>query len=262
MSPAPIAVVIPTLDTPGPLARVLAELADWEQRTGRALLPYVVDDGSAQPMALTAPRPAGTRLLRHAQNRGYGGAQKTGFAAALARGCGAVVLLHGDGQYATAATVDLALRLEDSGADAMLGSRFLPGPATPIPGWRRAGNRALTGLANLRFGAALSELHTGARAYAAARLNALPFDQYSDNYVFDHEVLAALLHSGAQIGEAPVPARYDETVRSIPPLRAVRYGLGCLRTLIWPPRSAAPTESPRRGGQASRRTPGAPQGDA
>ncbi|MBL8619221.1 MAG: glycosyltransferase family 2 protein [Deltaproteobacteria bacterium] len=260
MSPARIAVVIPTLDTPGPLARVLAELADWERRSGRELLPYVVDDGSARPLALSQPRPAETRLLRHAQNRGYGGAQKTGFAAALARGCGAVVLLHGDGQYATAATVNLALQLEDSGADAMLGSRFLPGPATPIPGWRRLGNRGLTRLANLRFGAQLSELHTGARAYAAARLNALPFDQYSDNYVFDHEVLAALLHSGAHIGEAPVAARYDETVRSIPPLRAVRYGLGCLRTLLFPPKAAAPTASPRRSAQPTRPPAGPREG--
>ena len=248
---APMGVVIPTLDTPEPLARVLAELHDWEHRFGRTLLVYVVDDGSQVPLQLGSPRPAQTRLLRHADNRGYGGAQKTGFAAALARDCAVIVLLHGDGQYDTDGTLGLGLHLERTGADAVLGSRFLPGHTSAVPAWRAWGNRGLTSLANLRFGARLSELHTGARAYLGRRLTALPFDRYSDNYVFDHEVLAALLHSGGRIEEAPVAVRYDDTVRSIPPLRAVRYGLGCLRTLLLPPPAAAPTQSPRRGATRS-----------
>ena len=244
----PLAVIVPTLSTPGPLARLLAELADWEQAAQRPLLVFVIDDGSPIPLPRTAPAPAGLRLFRHAVNRGYGGAQKTGYAAALAHRCDTLVLLHGDGQYDTAATMALGPLLESSGADVALGSRFLPGgPPTPSPAWRRYGNHALTGLANRRFGAALSELHTGARAYAASALSALPFDQFSDDYLFDHQVLAALLVDQARFVEAPVSARYDDTVRSISPARALRYGLGCLGTLLRPPRRRVAQDSPRRG---------------
>lgn len=246
----PLAVIVPTLSTPGPLARLLAELADWEQAAARPLLVFVIDDGSEIPLQRTAPAPRGLRLFRHAVNRGYGGAQKTGYAAALANGCETLVLLHGDGQYDTAANLALGPLLEQTGAEVALGSRFLPGgPPTPAPAWRRLGNHALTQLANRRFGVALSELHTGARAYAASALSALPFDRYSDDYLFDHQVLAAFLADGARFVEAPVSARYDETVRSISPSRALRYGLGCLGTLLRPPRARVAQESPRRGAQ-------------
>ena len=240
--------IIPTLSTPGPLARVLAELAAWEQREARPLQVFVVDDGSPAPLRPSRPAPRDLRLFRHPENRGYGAAQKTGYAAALARGAQTVVLLHGDGQYATDATLALGAQLEEANADVALGSRFLAGgPTTPVPLWRRLGNHGLTGLANRRFGVALSELHTGARAYRASSLSALPFDRYSDDYLFDHQVLAAFLADGARFVEAPVSARYDDTVRSISPARAVRYGLGCLGTLLRPPLARVGQASPRRG---------------
>jgi hypothetical protein len=59
----------------------------------------------------------------------------------------------------------------------------------------------------------------------------LPLESYSDDFVFDQQVLAALLARGARFAERPLKARYDDTVSSISFRRSVRYGLGCLWTI-------------------------------
>lgn len=214
------AIVIPALDCQATLDRVLSEIPPED-----GFRVFVVDDGSVPP--LRAP----VRVLRHDRNRGYGAAQKTGYAAALDDGAQRVVLLHGDGQYDTADTLALRKALEE--ADAVLGSRFLADPRV-IPGWRRAGNRALTGLANLRYGTRHTELHTGARAFRASALQRIPFRAFSDDYLFDQQVLCALLRAHLRIAERPVRARYDDTTQSIPFFRSVTYGIGCVKEILRP----------------------------
>lgn len=210
----PVHVVIPALNCQQTVDAVLGRLpAD--------VVAIVVDDGSRTP--IQAPR-----VVRHDVNRGYGAAQKSGYAAAMANGAERVVLLHGDDQYDTWDTLALADALDT--APAALGSRFLADP-TVIPGWRRLGNRALTGAANLRFGTSHTELHSGSRAFTADLLRSLPLDSYSDDYLFDQQVLCAILRRGVRIAELPVRARYDGTVQSISLRRSIRYGLGCLREI-------------------------------
>jgi glycosyltransferase involved in cell wall biosynthesis len=224
MSP-PIAVVLPCYGYQDSLNRVLDELFALRS-SGRPMRIYAVDDGSTP--ALVVDRP-GVHLLRHPHNKGYGAAQKTGYALALAHGAERVVMLHGDGQYPTEATVALADALDHS--DVALGSRFLEHRGEHIPAWRRWGNRFLTSTANARYGVRLSELHTGARAFRASVLLALPLESFSDDFVFDQQVLAGLLARRARFAERPLQARYDDTVSSIGFRRSIRYGLGCLWTL-------------------------------
>lgn len=207
-----IAVILPTLDTPTALRRVLEQIPD-------GYTAYVVDDGSRVP--IQAP----VRVIRHDRNRGYGAAQKSGYAAALADGAQRIVMLHGDGQYDVADTLALATALEE--ADGALGSRFLANPGV-IPTWRRIGNQALTGLANLRFGTTFSELHTGARAYRASTLRTLPLASFSDDFLFDQQMICGMLRAKMRLAERPVRARYDDTTRSISPSRSITYALGCV----------------------------------
>lgn len=221
--PPKVAVVVPCYGPQGPVDRLLAELPP-------ALLPgvVVVDDGSPTP--ISAP---GLRLIRHPRNRGYGAAQKSGYAAASELGAERVVLLHGDAQYPTLPTLALAEALDH--AEVALGSRLLVDEGRAIPSWRRWGNRGLTSLANRRFGTRLSELHTGARAFRLEALASLPLSRFSDDYLFDQQVLVGLLARGARFVERPVRARYDPDVQSISLRRSVVYGLGCLRVIAAPP---------------------------
>jgi glycosyltransferase involved in cell wall biosynthesis len=218
-----LAIVIPAYNAHQTLDRVLSEIPE-ALRDGV----IVVDDGSSPP--LEAP---GFAVLRHDKNQGYGAAQKTGYRAALDAGADRVVLLHGDGQYATADVLGLSVPL--AACDAAIGSRFLSMGADQIPTWRRWGNRTLTFLANFRYGTDVSELHSGARAYRAETLRSIDFERFSDDYIFDHQMLATLLQRGATIGERKVRCAYDGTVQSIALGPSIRYALGVMRTIIRPP---------------------------
>ncbi len=210
----PTAVVIPCLGLQQRLDALLRALP-------ASVEVFVVDDGSPQPL-----RASRGQLLRHPRNRGYGAAQKTGYAAALQSGARRIVLLHGDGQYDPGDTLALAGALDE--AAVALGSRFLPPAATGVPAWRSLGIRGLTSLANLRFGASFSDLHNGARAFRASALQGAPLERFSDDYRFDHQLLCWLLRAGADICQRPVAMSYEPGVLSISFPRALRYGLGCL----------------------------------
>jgi glycosyltransferase involved in cell wall biosynthesis len=218
-----LAIVIPAYNAHQTLDRVLSEIPE-ALHDGV----IVVDDGSSPP--LEAP---GFTVLRHDKNQGYGAAQKTGYRAALDAGADRVVLLHGDGQYATADVLGLSVPL--AACDAAIGSRFLSMGADQMPTWRRWGNRTLTFLANFRYGTDVSELHSGARAYRAETLRSIDFERFSDDYIFDHQMLATLLQRGATIGERKVRCTYDGTVQSIALGPSIWYALGVIRTIIRPP---------------------------
>jgi glycosyltransferase involved in cell wall biosynthesis len=238
-------VVIPARDCHAGVERVLARLAARPDTQRWDVL--VIDDGSDSPIRPASLPSLRTTVLRHPHGRGYGAAQKTGYAAALARGAARVVMLHGDDQYDVDDTLALLDALDDD-HPAVLGSRFRADPGV-IPAWRRWGNRGLTVLANARFGTAHTELHSGARAYDAGLLARLPLDSFSDDYRFDQDLLAALLGAGVRIAERPVRVRYDGEVQSISLGRSVRYGLGCLAAIARPyplltARTAPGTRSP------------------
>ena len=78
----------------------------------------------------------------------------------------------------------------------------------------------------------MSDLHTGARAFRAHALASLPLESFSDDYVFDQQVLVHLAANKARFTERAVSTRYDDAVQSISPWNSVRYGVGCLRTIL------------------------------
>lgn len=94
--------------------------------------------------------------------------------------------------------------------DVVYGSRFLE-PATRISKRTRAGNRVLTGLTNLLFGARLTDMETAYKVFRrpaldGIRLRCVGFD-------FEPELTAKLLLAGREIHEVPVrynPRRVDE----------------------------------------------------
>jgi hypothetical protein len=59
----------------------------------------------------------------------------------------------------------------------------------------------------------------------------LPYDRFSDGFVFDSQFLISAIHAGFKIGEIPVPVRYMPEASSIGFTRSVRYGIGTLWTL-------------------------------
>jgi glycosyltransferase involved in cell wall biosynthesis len=215
------AVVVVGLNVASTLPGVLTQLPD-------GLHVVVVDDGSTDNTAFLVPDTA--ELVRHTVNRGYGAAQKSGYAAALAAGAERIALVHGDDQYRVDDVLALLDALDD--ADVALGSRFLQDGGETIPGWRRWGNRGLTTLFNRTLSTSFTDLHTGARAFRAETLRTLPLTDFSDDYLFDQQLLVGAVRAGLRVTERPCRVTYDPRVQSISLGRSVIYGLGCVRTIL------------------------------
>lgn len=193
----------------------------------------LVDDHSSDHTAELARR-LGLAVEVHPLNRGYGGNQKSCYAAALERGADVVVMLHPDYQYNPLLVTPIATMIAYGVYDLALGSRILGGGALRggMPAYKYIANRFLTLFQNIMMGAKLSEYHTGFRAFSRELLEALPLEANSDDFVFDNQVLAQAVLLDARIGEISCPTRYFAEASSINFRRSSIYGLGVLKTSI------------------------------
>ena len=222
-----VAVVLPAYNAARTLEKTVRELSDLiDDRV-------LVDDRSADDTVAIA-RELGLTVLVHDRNLGYGGNQKTCYKAALDRGADIVVMLHPDYQYTPRLVVPMASMIASGVYDVVLGSRILVGSALHggMPRYKYVSNRALTLFQNLMLGASLSEYHTGFRAFTKEVLRALPLSSFSDNFLFDNQILAECILRGARIGEISCPTSYFPEASSIGFLRSCEYGLGVLKTSL------------------------------
>ncbi len=193
----------------------------------------VTDDASSDETVAVARR-LGLRTLVHESNRGYGANQKTCYTEALRLGADVVVMLHPDYQYTPKLLAPMIGMITDGPFDAVLGSRILGGSARAggMPLYKYVFNRFLTATQNLLAGAKLSEYHTGYRAFSREVIERLALHENSDDFVFDNQMLAQILHAGFKIGEVSCPAAYFDDASSINFLRSVKYGLGVLAVSV------------------------------
>jgi len=221
-----IVVVLPAYNAGRTLERTVAAIPE-----GVADEVLVVDDASADDTVAVARR-LGLPCLVHRRNLGYGGNQKTCYAAALERGADVVVMLHPDYQYDPRLVPALAWPIVAGVYDVVLGSRVLGRGALAggMPLYKFVANRALTLFENLMLGMSLSEYHTGYRAFSREVLETLPLEENSDDFVFDNQILAQAVWFGYRIGEVSAPTRYAPESSSIGFARAARYGLGVVAT--------------------------------
>jgi hypothetical protein len=198
--------------------------------TGIADRLILVDDASPDNTAELARR-LGIDVHVHAENLGYGGNQKTCYIEALRSGADIVVLLHPDYQYEPKAVPLLIAPIIAGDADMTFGSRFA-GLGDPIGGgmplYRFVGNRVTTILENVMLGSRFTELHSGLRAYTRRCLLSLPILGYSDDFVFDSQLLIDAVTLGQRVVEVPIPTRYTKESSSIAVGRSIAYILGSL----------------------------------
>ena len=193
----------------------------------------LVDDASRDDTVAIA-RSLGIRVLEHTKNRGYGGNQKTCYREALERGAEIVIMLHPDYQYDPRLVPMMLLPLQLGSLDVMLGSRVRTRREcleSGMPLYKYLGNRLLTLVENVCLGQNMGEFHSGFRAYRREVLETIPFERFSDDFVFDSQFLVSAIDAGFRVGEIPVPVRYMPEASSIGFQRSVRYGLGTLGAL-------------------------------
>jgi hypothetical protein len=221
-------IVLPAYRAAKTLKEVVSEIP-----AGHADRILLVDDASADATVSVATA-LSLDVIRHKKNLGYGGNQKTCYRHALEMGADVVVMLHPDGQYDPAIIPNLCKVIEDGEADIVLGSRWLgldPAKAG-MPWWKMLGNRFLTGVENRVLGLHLSEYHTGYRAYSRRFLEAIPFLENSNDFVFDTQVLIQAATFGFKIGEVPAIGKYHEDASSVNFQTSAVYGLQTLAMLV------------------------------
>ena len=197
-------------------------------------LVIVVDDASKDKTLEIARSLKKTIILTHKKNHGYGGNQKTCYARALEEGGDIIIMVHPDYQYTPKLIPAMAALISSGLYECVLGSRILGGYALKggMPLWRYISNRFLTFVENVFTGAKLSEYHTGYRAFSRELLKTQPFHLFSNDFIFDNQMLVHILWQGYTIGEVSCPTRYFGDASSINFYRSVKYGFGCILTSL------------------------------
>ena len=220
-----IVVVLPAYNAETTLARTVEEIPAEAADTV-----ILVDDASSDRTVAVAAE-LGVEVIRHPQNLGYGGNQKTCYRAALERGADIVVMIHPDYQYTPKLATTLCSAIACGEFDVALGSRILGVGALRggMPLYKYLSNRLLTLFQNLMLGYKLSEYHTGYRAFSREVLLSLPLEANSNDFLFDNQMLAQVILRGYRVAEVSCPCRYLEESSSINFRRSVVYGAG----VIW-----------------------------
>lgn len=226
LQPTRLSVVIPAYNEEDGITSIIERVLAVDpalKQVGVELELIVVDDGSHDQTAHMVATNAGARLVRHARNKGYGAALKTGFQAATGNLLG---FLDADGTYPPEYFPQLCLAVQD-GAELVVGSRR-SGAASEMPFVRRVGNLVWASLVSLLSGQRVVDPASGMRVFRAdilGKLYPLP-----DGLNFTPVMSTRAVHEGIKLAEIPIP--YKERVgRS--KLNVVRDGLRFLQTIVW-----------------------------
>jgi len=204
--------------------RVLVVMPTYNERdNARLVLPavraavpdadvLVVDDsspdGTAEVAARLAAELGSIEVLRRPTKEGLGSAYRAGFEYALDHGYDVVVSMDVDLSHDPGVLPEL-LRLVDAGADAVIGSRYVPGGATvDWPLHRRAlsrwGNRYTSFVLRLQ----VRDCTSGYRAYRASALKEIdPGSTGAEGYAFLTELVRRLVRADLRVMETPIVFR-------------------------------------------------------
>lgn len=174
----------------------------------RAACPHyhilVVNDGSSDATT-TVAKAYNATVIDLPCNLGVGGAVQTGFLYAQRLGYDIVVRLDADGQHPPEEVARLIHALDETGADVVIGSRFLERKGYRSSYWRRSGIRWLGLLIRFFTRQHITDATSG---FWACRRDAIAFlaVHYPQGYP-EPEGVILLLRNGFRIQEVPIKMR-------------------------------------------------------
>ncbi|MDF1705104.1 MAG: polyprenol monophosphomannose synthase [Aeromicrobium sp.] len=203
-------VVVPTYDEAESLPRLLDGLAVHAPTVDV----LVVDDASPDGTGIIADRLARRDERVHVLHRpgklGLGVAYRAGFAWALARDYDVIVEMDADGSHRPqdlpVLLTELARDAPGTGADLVLGSRWVPGGGVVNwPWYRKLISRGGTWYAQQALGLSVSDVTGGFRAFRRATLERLPLDEVSSQgYCFQVDLVRRVLEADMTVSEVPI----------------------------------------------------------
>jgi glycosyltransferase involved in cell wall biosynthesis len=198
--PFGLSIVVPSFNEQETILRVLDALLSLDM-PGKKLEVIVVNDGSTDNTKHCVETVDDSRLvlLEHPRNLGKGAAVRTGIAAATGTH---VLIFDADSEYDVGDIPRLVTPILSGRAEVVYGSR-MSGFGTVHPSlWHSIGNKAMTGMANLLFGSAISDLHTCLKLLPTPLLNSFELDEFG--FGLDTEISAEVLRAGFRPFEVPI----------------------------------------------------------
>ena len=194
----------------------------------------LVDDNSTDETIKVAKEIGINHIIKHDNNLGYGGNQKSCYNKALSLESDIIVMLHPDYQYTPKLIHSMCYLIANDVYPVVLGSRILGKGALKggMPLYKYFANRFLTFSQNILMNQKLSEYHTGYRAYSKKVLEKIDFNKNSNDFIFDNQFIAQILYNDFEVAEITCPTKYFEESSSINFKRSVIYGLGVLKTSL------------------------------
>ena len=188
---ATLTVVVPAYNEEHGIPRSLPELFDAVSGDGLTGEVIVDDDGSLDAtVAACDELMAGrndARLLRHARNRGYGAALKTGI---LASEANLIAITDADGTYPSDRLAELCAMLLDEGYDMVVGAQT--GDNVQIPLIRRPVKWVLARLVNVIARTRVPDANSGLRVFRRdVAVRFLPF--LPDGFSFTTTITMGML---------------------------------------------------------------------
>ncbi len=194
----------------------------------------LVDDNSTDNTIEIGKQLGIRHIIKHENNLGYGGNQKSCYNKALELGADIVIMLHPDYQYTPKLIHSISYLIANEVYPVVIGSRILGKGALKggMPMYKYIANRFLTLFQNILMNQKLSEYHSGYRAYSRKVLEQIDFNRNSDDFIFDNQFLAQIFYNGLEIAEITCPTKYFEEASSINFSRSVTYGMGVVKTSL------------------------------
>jgi glycosyltransferase involved in cell wall biosynthesis len=235
-----VGVVIPAYNEEGFVGDVIDSVPSFVDRV------YVVDDASTDGTWAEIRRHAARvnedrderRVvpIQHSDNRGPGGAIKTGYRRALADGVDVTVNVGGDGQMDQTVMDRLLDPVVEGRADYTKGNRLLARTDRgEMPHFRFVGNAMLGGLTKIASGYwETGDPQTGYTAISKRALEAIDIRSVYEYYGYPNDLLVKLNVAEMRVVDIPVPINYGDEESSIEYGEYIpRVSWMLLRNFLW-----------------------------
>ncbi len=220
-----VSVVVPAFNEAQSVERTILairQVLDISGITGEILL---IDDGSTDDTAVIAEK-AGARVLRHRDNLGYGASLKTGIGNSSFN---TIVITDADGTYPIDMIPELLQRMEESGADMVVGART--GSEVKVPLIRKPFKWIVRRLAQYIVGRSIPDLNSGLRVFRkdmALRYYKL----YPNGFSFTSTITVASMCDNFKLEYVPIDYRQREGRSKIVPVDFFAFIMLVLRLSV------------------------------
>lgn len=191
--------------------RYVDAVLEQARRYSRSIL--VIDDGSTDGTAQLLRRHSDIRVIRHAENRGYGKSLSDAFCYAQRHGFPWLITMDCDEQHEPEYIPRFLEAAARGDVDVISGTRYPQGHEADLgaPADRREINRYITALINQRLGLGITDAFCGFKAYRVSTLKHMHITV--PGYAMPMQWWVQVARAGLRVVELPIRLIYNDPAR-------------------------------------------------